>query len=180
MMKQLQVANYKKQNNLSKSAFYFIICILFLSSCGFTPVYSDKNVNITSELANIEISNIPNYEGQYLRNALIDRFYLNARPSNAKYILDISPIKESTTNLDITKNANATRTQLKLSTKINLIDKQSGKIIFSKNLNSISSYNILTSEFATRVSAKNMRENTLDDLARQIEIQIGLYFKNIK
>ncbi len=177
MMKQLQVASYKKQNSYSKSAFYFIICILFLGSCGFTPIYSDKNVNITSELANIEISNIPNYEGQYLRNALIDRFYLNARPSNAKYILDISPIEESTKNLDITKSANVTRTQLRLETSITLKDKQSGKVILSRDLSSISSYNILTSEFATRVSAKNMRENTLDDLARQIELQISLYLK---
>ncbi len=184
-MKQLQVTSYKTEailvnrlKNLIKiPLLQLVTCILFLSSCGFTPMYSAKDMNIASELSNVEISNIPDYEGQYLRNALIDRFYTNARPNSSKYILKIEPIKESTTNLDITKNANATRVQLKLSTKINLIDQQSGEIVLSRNLNSISSYNILTSEFATRVSAKNMRENTLNDLARKIELHIGLYLQ---
>ena len=166
---------------LSMKNYFILCCILFLSSCGFTPIYGNKfqssQISIKSELADIEISNIPNYEGQYLRNALIDRFYPNARPVDAKYILNISPIKESTVNLDITKNANATRAQLHLRTKMSLKDKQSGEVILARNLSSISSYNVLTSEFATRVSAKNMRENTLDDLARQIELQIGLYLK---
>ncbi len=155
---------------------FLLLSLLLISACGFEPIYS-SNPSTSAKLADIEISNIPDYEGQYLRNALIDRFYPNARPINARYILNVSPVQESTTNLDITKNANTTRTQLKLSTRINLIDQQSGEAILTRHLKAISSYNVLTSEFATRVSAKNMRENTLDDLARQIEIQIGLYLK---
>ncbi len=155
-----------------------IVGTLLISSCGFTPIYNaSQNIDVSAKLADIKISNIPDEEGQYLRNALIDRFYPDARPDNARYMLNISPINESTTNLDITKNANTTRTQLKLSTNINLIDQQSGETILSRRLSAISSYNVLTSEFATRVSAKNMRENTLDDLARQIEMRIGLYLK---
>lgn len=157
---------------------------LSLTACGFEPIYGTKfqnaqTKNIASDLASVEIANIPNYEGQYLRNALIDRFYPKSRPNNdnIKYILNISPIKEKVTDLDITKGASYTRAQLKLSTKLTLIDQKSGKELLTRKLNSTSSYNILTSEFATRVSAKNMKENTLDDLARQIELQIGLYLQ---
>ncbi len=166
---------------MKKTLFLVGLC-LSLSACGFTPMYGtkfqDSNiVDIRSELANIEIANISNYEGQYLRNALMDRFYTNARPMESRYVLRIAAIQERITNLDITINSNATRAQLHLNTKMSLTDKQSGEVVLERNLSSTSGYNILTSEFATRVSEKNMRKNTLNDLAHQIETQIGLYLK---
>lgn len=46
-----------------------------------------------------------------------------------------------------------------------------------RNLVSIGSYNILGSEFANRVTEQNTKDNALNDLARQIELQVGLYLK---
>ena len=36
---------------------------------------------------------------------------------------------------------------------------------------------ILGSEFATRVTEDNARQNALDDIARQVEMQLNLFFK---
>ena len=135
--------------------------------------------DIQTVLARVQINNIPDREGQFLRNALIDRFYVNGRPAEPAYILTVSKISEQTYDLDITKSSDATRAQLKLRTTMNLKDAQTGDVVLTRKLQAISSYNVLTSEFATRVSENNTRENALTELARQIEQQIGLYLKRL-
>ncbi|MCB1592982.1 MAG: hypothetical protein KDI90_11090 [Alphaproteobacteria bacterium] len=156
---------------------------LSLGGCGFEPMYASgpaKDMQsgvIQSELAQVEIENIPDREGQFLRNALIDRFYRDGRPASPRYKLLVKPIRESKTDLDITKSSDATRGQLKLSSAIALVDLASGETVLKRNLVSIGSYNILGSEFANRVTEQNTRDNALNDLARQIELQVGLYLK---
>jgi len=157
---------------------------LSLTACGFTPIHgtafqSDETISVQSEFAKIEISNIPDREGQYLRNELIDRFYTNGRPSQTQYTLNVTTIEESISDLDITKDSDATRAQLKLTTSIVLIDNETNQAVIERSLHAISSFNVLTSEFATRVSEKNTRQNALDDLARQIELHIALYLKKL-
>lgn len=157
-----------------------LLSLLTLSACGFHPVYGvNKYTAIGAEerFEQIQIVNIPNREGQYLRNALIDRFYRNGAPSTVNYILQITPVREQITELDITTDADTTRGQLRLDTQMILRDAHSKKVVLQRRLNTIASYNILGSEFATRVSEDNTRLNTLNDLARQIEQQISLYFK---
>ena len=159
-----------------------ILAFLILTSCGFQPMYgtafqSEQSAEIQNALEQVEIVNIPDWEGQYLRNALIDRFYRDHRPINPEYVLTVNKIEERLIDLDITKNSDATRGQLQLKTAITLRDKKTGEVLLERNLRSITSYNILTSEFATRVTEQNTRRNALDDLASQIELQIGLYLK---
>lgn len=158
--------------------------VLVLTSCGFEPMYGNVRFNeptpqeaaIEAQLENIAIGNIPDREGQILRNALIDRFYRNGRPQNPSYTVEVAKIHETKTDLDITKESDATRAQLRLDATVTLRDNQ-GNTVLTRDLTSIGSYNILTSEFATRVSEDNMRENALNDLARQIELQVVLYLK---
>lgn len=160
-----------------------LLCsVLMLASCGFEPMYGTTRFNaptaqsaaLEAILANIAIDNIPNREGQYLRNLLIDRFYTKGKPEAPAYTLNISGLKESKYDLDITKESDATRTQLKIEINMSLVD-AAGKTILNRKLKALGSYNILTSEFTTRVSEQNTRENVLKDLAAQIETQIGLY-----
>jgi len=163
---------------------FFLFGLIFivglqLSACGFTPLYG-KAANdpaIAAELNRVHIDNIPDREGQYLRNALIDRFYSDGRPDNSIYRLNIAPVLESLTDLDITKSSDATRAQLRLTSRMVLFERATGKVLLERNLNSITSYNILQSQFTTRVSEDNARLNALDDLARQIEQQLALYFR---
>lgn len=158
-----------------------IILAGFLSSCGFTPMYGSAATaskhQVQSMLNNIAIGNIPNREGQYLRNQLVDRFYGSGVPQNPVYTLAVSPVAESKLDLDTTKNADATRAELTLRTHFTLTDKNSGAALMSRDLVSITSYNILSSQFTTRVSEDNARLNALADLARQIEQQVVLYFE---
>ncbi len=158
------------------------LSILALTACGFHPVYGVRSTDSAAiatqdYLALVNIANIPNREGQYLRNALIDRFYRHERPAINAYILLVTPLRESFINLDITKTSDATRGQLRMKTTIELRDHITGETLLKQKLHSIVSYNILAGEFATYVSKDNARTNALDDLARQIELQLSLYFK---
>ena len=167
-----------------KKLLFIASACFYLSACGFEPVYGTytKNVregqeSVQVQLAQVGIGQIPDREGQFLRNALIDRFYRDGRPQEVRYTLQIEPIDERTVDLDITKNSDATRAQLHLKIVMNLVDDNTGEAVLTRNLRSIASYNVLTSEFSTRVSAQNTRENALNDLARQIELQTSLYLR---
>ena len=154
--------------------------LFLLTACGFHPVYGvnkHTSIGVEEKLAATQINTIPDREGQFLRNALIDRFYRAGRPINPAYTLSIDPIRESKRDLDITIDADATRGQLRLTTTMRLDDQSTGETLLERQLVSITSYNILASEFTNRVSEQNTRENALRDLAEQIENQIALYFK---
>ncbi len=166
---------------MKKIILTFFACVS-LASCGFTPMYGTGHdggaeAGIRAELSHIHIDNVKNREGQFLRNALIDRFYIDGRPSQINYVLSLSDIDESRSDLDITKSSDATRAQLRVATTMTLRDADTQEIVLQRPLRSITSFNVLTSEFATRVSEQAARENTLNDIARQVELQIGLYLK---
>jgi LPS-assembly lipoprotein len=158
--------------------------VLTLSACGFEPMYGTHRFNeptaqeaaIEAQLESIEIENIPDRSGQVLRNLLIDRFYRNGRPQAPQYRLKTAALQESITDLDITKESDATRAQLRVNATITLVD-ANGNAVLERDLSAIGSYNILTSEFSTRVSEDNTRQNVLSDLAQQIELQIALYLQ---
>lgn len=154
--------------------------VLLLSACGFQPLYGSgvgDAQNVTEGLNSISIQNIPDREGQYLRNALIDRFYKGGRPVDIDYVLTVSPIRETKRDLDITIESDTTREQLRLDTSMTLRYKNTGEVVMDRKLYALSSFNVLSNEYATRVSENSSRENALDDLARQIELQIALFMK---
>jgi LPS-assembly lipoprotein len=159
-------------------AVLLLIITLSLTACGFSPLYAQNNVEaapVPAFLSAIDIEIIPDREGQILRNHLIDRFYKTGYPDNAATTLSIASVTERKTELDLTKSSEATRAQLRIGTSITLTDKKSGKSLFNKGVSTITSYNILPSEFATRVAEENARQRALQDLARQIELALSLY-----
>lgn len=157
------------------------VTLWVLAACGFSPVYGDRKGSDNAALAaydQLEIANIPDRDGQRLRNNLIDRLYRNGRPAETRYLLKITPLVERRFDLDITKAADATRGQLRLSSQLVLIDQRTGQTVLERPLLSITSYNILGSEFTNRVAEDNARENAIEDLARQIETQLSLFFRS--
>lgn len=161
---------------------FALFLVLLTSACGFTPVYgtlgNNQSVGTEDILSYIAIENIPDREGQYLRNVLIDRFYRKERPANTQYSLLIQELTETKRDLDITESSDATRGQLRMEARMILRDKKTGEKLIDREISAIASYNILGSEFATRISEQSMRENALDSLARQIETRLSLYFRH--
>lgn len=160
--------------------FVILSSFLLLGACGFQPLYGSgagDTQSVTEGLNSISIQNIPDREGQFLRNALIDRFYKGGRPSEIDYILTVSPIRETKRDLDITVESDTTREQLRLDTFMRLTREGTDEVIMERQLYALSSFNVSSYEYATRVSENASREDALDDLARQIELQIALFMK---
>ena len=148
------------------------------SACGFSPMYGTyKNSEMSESLSQVKIDTIADETGIALRNALIDAFYRNGYPDAPSYRLSVEKINELITDLDITIESDATRQQIKLSTNFNLYDTKTGQVLLTRHIQSVSSYNVLGSQFTNRVSKKDARDAALNDLARQIETQIVLYLK---
>lgn len=152
---------------------------LAVSACGFRPLYGThsaaRTADVAAALEDVRINSIPDRSGQYLRNALIDRFYRGGRPVDPAYTLHVAPLRETLTDLDITKSSSATRAQLRLDADIALIEQAGGATVMRRKLIAITSYNILQSRFTTRVSEDAARQSALDDLAAQIERHLALY-----
>lgn len=153
-----------------------LLTLLFIASCGFTPMYGTSGEGKLG-LDKVEISMIPDQSGVYLRNILIDHFYENGYPADPTHILTIEQIRETKSDLDITVDSEATRRQLHLTATMVLKDKITGTTVLTRKLSAITSYNVLGSQFTTRVSENDAREAGLEELARQVESQLVLYFK---
>jgi len=168
---------------------------LLLSACGFTPMYGEgagapaatttttaattaaaAGQSVPARLNMVEIDLIPDQSGVYLRNILIDHFYQDGYPAAPTHRLTISPVQETRSDLDITQDSEATRRQIRLAATLTLSDLQSGAVVLTRGLTAISSSNVLGTQFTTRVSENDAREAALADLARQIEMQVALYF----
>ncbi len=157
--------------------FLLMLALTALAGCGFTPLYATNEAGAgpRDTLDRVEIGIIPDSDGQILRNLLIDRFYSGGWPDDPSYILSFTPLEESIRDLDITKSSDATRAQLTLVTEMSLREK-GGAVVLKRKLNALTSYNILQSQFTTRVAEDAARRNALTDLARQTENELLLYF----
>ncbi len=134
-------------------------------------------MSVSPALSQIQIGLIPDQEGQMLRNKLMDRFYQEGIPNNSTYSLQITPIQEQLRDLDITITSDTTRSQMKLTSSLVLTDLSTNQVVLRRSLKALSIYNVLGSEFATRVTERNARENAIEDMARQIERALVLYFQ---
>lgn len=164
----------------TKHSFILVgLTAILLSGCGFQPLYGShaekRDESISSKFSNIDIALIPNREGQALRNHLMDRFYQSGIPSHPTARLQIAQIDETLTELDLTKSSDATRAQIRLKTIMTLTD-DAGKVLISRPVQSLTSFNILGSEFASRVTEESARQSALKDLARQIELNLSLFY----
>ena len=159
--------------------FTFLMLLLLLSACGFAPQYGEMArpaAQPAAALNQVALPTLADRDGQFLRNALIDRFYRGGMPSAPAYILKLTGPDINILNFDITVDAEATRRQVRANTKLSLLDKATGAILLARDLRAITSYNVLESEYATLVTERSATEAALNDLARQIETQLTLYF----
>ncbi|MQP66710.1 hypothetical protein GE253_15345 [Niveispirillum sp. SYP-B3756] len=154
-----------------------LIALLPLAGCGFQPVYGTRAGGVTAgmALANVQIDPIPDRNGQVLRNNLIDRFYTDGRPADARYRLAVA-LSAAEEQLGIQKDATATRARLRLQANYELIDNHSGQVVYRTFSRSVISFNLLDSQFAVLASRQGAYDRGLTELADDIRTRLSLYF----
>ena len=150
-----------------------------LTACGFQPMYANnpvsETVSVTTGFSEVEIGNIPDRNGQILRNRLVDRMQPYGLTTQAVYKLNVTNLRESIRDLDITIRSDTTREQMKITADMELINLETGEVLLQKDLSARGSYNILENEYTSRVSKQDLREDLLIKISTQIERYIALY-----
>jgi LPS-assembly lipoprotein len=153
---------------------------LWLTACGFEPMYGANSKGaeaVAVALPNIDISNIPDRDGQYLRNLLIDRLYTSGRPDAAPYTLNFSKLQKNIVDLGIQKDATATRAQMQITAHMDLIDKSTGKAVLQRDLKTVGAYNLLDDQLSTLMSQQNITESILQEMRDDAVTDLSLYFR---
>ena len=138
----------------------YLLIILLLSSCGFTPIYSNKNNNFNVEKIT---SNLNNSLTNYIENSLFSFSNTNAsRSLNIEINLEEEIIV-------ILKDSKGDPLKNKLITKIELIvNDDQNNLISTKNFNEDFDYSVQDNKFNMKQYEQNIRQNLIEDISGQI------------
>ncbi len=159
----------------SFKTFAVLLVCLALGACGFKPMYGDNGIAQT--YSTVEIGNIPDRDGQYLRNLLMDRLYAESPLRDARYLLVVHNLKKRIVGLGIRKDATSTRGLLETTATLRLIDKSTGETVLTRSITASGGYNRLDDRYATFVSETDRTELVLKELSSVIMTEIDLYFQ---
>jgi LPS-assembly lipoprotein len=155
---------------------------LALCGCGFHPVYASHDdapdSTVAMDLNNIVIENIPDRNGQILRNDLIDRMYGHNRPEKPLYHL-VTKVHYSEEDLGILANATATRELLNMYSDYSLQNAQ-GQSLLNGTAHSVASFDRLDQMYGTVAARQDAYERTLHEVSEQIVNRLSLYFSERK
>lgn len=154
---------------------FALSAILCVGACGFSPLYGARTGQPSTEtqLSLVRVGIIQNAEGQFIRNAILDR--LPPTAETPRYELKVQ-LAETNTGINIARDATVTRQQLRTNLHAQLMDTQTQTVVWKQDMSSISGYNILGSQFTNLVSEQDARERNLNELAERLVTQVAQYF----
>lgn len=142
-----------------------------LSACGLKPVYAQDSVS-RQEFQQIYISEIPNREGQVLRNKLQDLL----GGSGNKYRLDIV-LEKQRREFGIQQDFRISRYDIVLTASYSLVENESGEIVLKDSAKMYSAFNRTDSEFSTFVAEEDAVEQAAEQLAYRINLKLAAFFE---
>ena len=144
---------------------------LWLAGCGFQSLYGQSGArSVDVDLAAIKIDLISDRVGQQLYNELRDGLNPTGQPTRPLYVLHVKLI-ESIEELAIRK------ANLNLQAEFKLLGARDGAVLVFGHSRSTTSYNILSSEFATLSALADAQRRGVRVLGTDIKTRLGLYFK---
>lgn len=151
--------------------------LVLVSACGFRPLYGEQPAGeVSADLSQVEIALISDRSGQILHNFLRDRINPRGRPVEPTHRLSVN-LTESFQELGIRKDETATRVNFRAEARYSLVElDEVTEPVVADRLRSITSYNIVESEFATISARDDARERALRLLADKIATQVAVYF----
>ena len=154
------------------------IGLLATAGCSLQPLHaqrSDGGGSAVDDLSNVYIKPLTDRSGQILHNFLRDRLNPRGQPATPAFQLQVE-VSESTTELAIREDETATRADLKLKAKYVLTQGRNKQILLEGDVRTVSSYNILESQFATYTAEEDARKRGLRELSDKILTHLGLFF----
>jgi len=154
----------------------FLCLGLVLAGCGYRPLYGQHgadNASVVDELALIRIEAIPDRTGQQMYNMLRERLNPYGKPEQPKYALSVA-LTETRENLFLEKDETATRANLTVKASFILRRLDDGTVLVTGSNRSISSYDILASQFASVVSQEDARLRCARAISDEMRTRLAL------
>ena len=152
------------------------LSVVVLEACGFRPLYdSYREGDSPAELAAIQIEPIADRIGQQLHNHLLDVLTPRGRPFDPDFVLRVR-LKESIERLAVNKSALATRANFRLAADYRLLRKRDKSLVLNGTAIVVSSYNILTSDFATLMAEKDAKTRAVLEIGNDIQTRLAIHF----
>ena len=160
---------------------FSVLCLLFsvlcLLGCGFQPIYGAHgggSAPAAEQLGQVAIDNIPDRQGQMLRNELIDRMHGKGRPRQPLYRLEVRP-RITREDIGIQANATSTRSILNMYADYFLRDME-GQELMRGTAHSITNFNKLNAQYGNLAAEEDATRRTIHEVSEQIVSRLGLHF----
>lgn len=172
---------FRGKNSITfKQLAAFCSLIIAVGGCGFTPVHHYRTDKIIqNKLAYVDVTPIVGRSGLLLRNRLVEKLSPLGRKDIPQYKLHIT-LATSTESLLIQLDNSPTRKKLHIRAKFILIKTSTGNTVYKGNTNSVASYNVVDSDFATISAEKNSSERAVREIGENIFDLLIVYFNNQK
>src|SRR5579872_856045 len=149
---------------------------LLLAACGWHPLYGklDDNTGAGQELASVHVQPIPNRVGQNLYNELRDRINPGGEPADPQYDLVIG-LNELLQQYLVQADQTATRVDLTLYANFALYQRGNTQPLLIGQSRSTTTYDQLTNQYASVVSADDAHRRGAEALADEIANRVAVY-----
>ena len=156
------------------ATFIAVGMLIILASCGFQPIHNENSAASMPALANFDVALISDRKGQMLRNELLKELQPQGAKLDPRFSLRVT-LTESLSNLAIRKDDAATRANLTLSAAFSVTHRADEDTLFNGTVNSVNSFNILTSDYATLSARADAQRRAVKQLALQIKERLSIW-----
>lgn len=152
-------------------------CSLFLSACGFSPLYMTDAETGLLQTEKIEVAPIADYNGYLLKQGLENAFNPKKIQSGKKYILKVQLKNPSLSSQSIQGDSFASRKKVTLTAKYQLIDKETKKEMLSSSAQALGAFNVFYEPYTTYQAEKKQIEDLVQILVTNISTRVAAYLK---
>jgi LPS-assembly lipoprotein len=148
---------------------------LTLGGCGFHPLYGHQGQNgFDADLASIKVNTIPDRQGQLLAITLRDALNPRAARVDTRYTLDVK-LEAERRDIGLRTDGTASRSQITMTAKFALKQVRVEKAVLEGTTHAISSFDVLTDDYATVIAQHSAEERTLRDIGDDILMRLQLF-----
>lgn len=175
----------------SKRNLAFLASLVFISACGFEPLYVEKksstdwyydnkfDTGIKEEMASVKVELIQDRIGQLIRNDLLDKLTPKGQPKHAKYILSVTSIDKQEIDQALRNDITATHKKVIYKVSYMLKDAEHQTLIQGNSV-AYMGYDILRDPYSTTFSQKKIEKNAAKIIANDISLRLGAYFHSLQ
>lgn len=157
-----------------------LVLALALGACGFRPLLTqqaalDRDQEVVTELAAIQVDRMGGRLGQQLRNDLIEQLDPATLAVPKRYQLDVNLATRSNA-LAIQLDNTITRYNLTLRASFVLRDREDGSVMYDSRVTRTASYNVVRQPYAVLVAEQDAERRAAREVSSDIRNLLAVYF----